>query len=1201
VSNEFRLDIPVEVSADGAFKTLAELASVVSDDVGGSFEDMEVAGERSSDVVSRSVFDLGRSVTNLSGLIQGLVNDLFSTATAGESTGEISQVWEQLANDALGMAQELYGANEAIEQFAVKGSGLSDIFADAATHQKSMVDNLDQSLSVQKQITASTKSQAESAKKVAEQSRFTRDWSKTTAETAGAQKKGYLDLVFTLVKIRALWGLTRDAIKIANAPLTESKARLEAIAQQGKEMATGLVRPVKAAGQAMSQGMEPVKAKLSEVGAKAKQMGEQVATSAKGAAEQLRNNVGEASKQAATSVKKVTDEVKKTAKGVEFSGTKFKEVVKEAKKFFFEVSKGAKKTEKNLLDSFLALTRNKAAVAGISAAYGGLMVASRAVVKIITWMNAWRTSILRLTGALTIAYVAYQATEKVLTGTFNAIKRLNRATIFGARDQKNIDAMRASLSNMISQMEAMSLFQGFKILGFDDKTVIQAGKVADIMSRLTGQSRKAALEMLKTGQISDEMLGAIGSSQAELLSTVEAVQAKIGRTVSPTERATVAIEMLAKKTAGMSDAVKAAFPDDPFSRFTVAAKAAFEDLSRFWNEDFGPVMIKIANGALWVFRKVLWTIRKIVQGGRWLLRNVLGVQGKVAIEAGKSADQLRGKIAALQKQSAKSATIAAANAKAAQAWRSKWEDAGKAVKAAFSAVAAAISEVGDASQLLGQQRATLDLIRKLQIRYARGINALAIAGFKRATQEINATRQSARAKFEQFKAIVLVDEALRKERNSVKALAAQSNDLLITERLRFRVGERRFRQMEQEIQANQRLRAASSQVKELQQALAAMKIRRVNLKLTTMLASTSLRQKENALAQLRLLRNQINAIENAERLARKRLRTERRNTDVALQLAKHQSDLEAGLQRMQQSNTLADMRKETEKMGAALRQATGQLTAVELVQQSALAGIRASAEKQVELARKLAESLLQIAQLTKAARDLPEGDRRDEVQQRISLLNAEAKLLERQIELQKKLAHAARRSADIGVATILNLQKLAENFNQNVAGQLTTALQGTMGTLFSAISDGIAGAISGAENLGDAIVGSILGGLGDMALQFATFFATTGLGMLFTPGGQASGVGMLAAATGLFALAGVLKGASAAVTKPAQTSGASGSSATPVLNTSIPGRERERDEKPIQIFVSVDQEPWSKPTPQERYKRWAEWGERMRRSTGVRG
>jgi hypothetical protein len=155
--------------------------------------------------------------------------------------------------------------------------------------------------------------------------------------------------------------------------------------------------------------------------------------------------------------------------------------------------------------------------------------------------------------------------------------------------------------------------------------------------------------------------------------------------------------------------------------------------------------------------------------------------------------------------------------------------------------------------------------------------------------------------------------------------------------------------------------------------------------------------------------------------------------------------------------------------------------------------------------------------------------------------------------------------------------------------------------LFSAISDGIAGAISGAENLGDAIVGSILGGLGDMALQFATFFATTGLGMLFTPGGQASGVGMLAAATGLFALAGVLKGASAAVTKPAQTSGASGSSATPVLNTSIPGRERERDEKPIQIFVSVDQEPWSKPTPQERYKRWAEWGERMRRSTGVRG
>ena len=206
-----------------------------------------------------------------------------------------------------------------------------------------------------------------------------------------------------------------------------------------------------------------------------------------------------------------------------------------------------------------------------------------------------------------------------------------------------------------------------------------------------------------------------------------------------------------------------------------------------------------------------------------------------------------------------------------------------------------------------------------------------------------------------------------------------------------------------------------------------------------------------------------------------------------------------------------------------------------------------------------------------------------------------------QTELSYRVKMVALRKKELSVA---KSQFKLDQFRTSIGGSLVLsqaqAVSDALGEMFS---DLLTAPEKALENFGK----SILSAFGDMAFKLAAFFGAEGLGMLFTPGGQAAGVGLIAASAAMTSVGGLLKGISASTGAPTTPSTPSTSSLPTAKPTnvsfadSIPGQRLERDNKPVVINNYYNDVPWrtGSYSPQQNFRDMSRWSRDMERSTGT--
>lgn len=125
-----------------------------------------------------------------------------------------------------------------------------------------------------------------------------------------------------------------------------------------------------------------------------------------------------------------------------------------------------------------------------------------------------------------------------------------------------------------------------------------------------------------------------------------------------------------------------------------------------------------------------------------------------------------------------------------------------------------------------------------------------------------------------------------------------------------------------------------------------------------------------------------------------------------------------------------------------------------------------------------------------------------------------------QMPVLVRLTEEAFAAAEGGITGSLQ-REAAEIDALNTRMEKTQAIAGVVG---GAINNAFASMASGSQSAGDAIMGSMLGALGQIVTQWGTAHMLLGTANLFVPGMQAHGAGEIAAGAALLALGGTLQG-----------------------------------------------------------------------------
>ena len=176
----------------------------------------------------------------------------------------------------------------------------------------------------------------------------------------------------------------------------------------------------------------------------------------------------------------------------------------------------------------------------------------------------------------------------------------------------------------------------------------------------------------------------------------------------------------------------------------------------------------------------------------------------------------------------------------------------------------------------------------------------------------------------------------------------------------------------------------------------------------------------------------------------------------------------------------------------------------------------------------------------------------------------------------------------------------------DTARQIMTTANGAAQATISAVGGLFTALVTTPENAIAAFGAALLGAAGDVALQMAAFYSAHGVAEMATVVGIPKGIGLLAAAAGLAAVGGTLKGIGALVTATptpktaAASGGLSARSSASAPAPGIPGQRMPTDDRPVQIFMSVSEEPWNRRSDADRYRDMVRWMGRAQRQTGVK-
>lgn len=199
-------------------------------------------------------------------------------------------------------------------------------------------------------------------------------------------------------------------------------------------------------------------------------------------------------------------------------------------------------------------------------------------------------------------------------------------------------------------------------------------------------------------------------------------------------------------------------------------------------------------------------------------------------------------------------------------------------------------------------------------------------------------------------------------------------------------------------------------------------------------------------------------------------------------------------------------------------------------------------------------------------------------QQEINTLNAKGEAYKKTNEERKAELEYLRSAQEEWE----NLQKAQANFGNFISGfeqgvkgmavsvmQLGKQMSGTFVNGFANSFGAIGKALTKGENVLDAFASSMLGVLGDLAMQLSTFFIAQGIALLFSVGGAPQGAALIAAGAALGVVGGALKALSgggggvpgSSPTTPSYTSDSN------VGTTFTSDQERAQAQTGVQVIV----------------------------------
>jgi hypothetical protein len=308
------------------------------------------------------------------------------------------------------------------------------------------------------------------------------------------------------------------------------------------------------------------------------------------------------------------------------------------------------------------------------------------------------------------------------------------------------------------------------------------------------------------------------------------------------------------------------------------------------------------------------------------------------------------------------------------------------------------------------------------------------------------------------------------------------------------------------------------------------------------------------------------------------LASARRHAEIEMQL-------EQTTKRQERQAALRSAREALTGVGASILNAQGR---GDPRADLARAGESQQAALREEIAKLQAESRASIDKLTAGGLD---GNSTQQVLLQLQHQKELIALKQAQIDKTRELTQVEIEGLTLAGQLRKQFAITSVQFAANMAAQMKTSFDGLVSGMGDAMGNVIASAIQGDKDAGANFGKSTLEALGNLAMQWGSFFALQGVGMLASY--QPTGAAVLAAGVGLTALGGVLRGTAGLIGAQPKATG-SGSAASPFRDR-VPGTQPDKEKNVRETYVLINSVPWRKGSAEEfrDMRQWVQRGERM--------
>lgn len=780
------------------------------------------------------------------------------------------------------------------------------------------------------------------------------------------------------------------------------------------------------------------------------------------------------------------------------------------------------------------------------------------------------TALAPLAPYIAAAALAMAGLKALTDAVFARSEQIQRFKVFNI-DPKQVNAIRSSLKDVLTFTEATHVALQFRQAGIPPSLFKEVSTLTSMIAKLSGVSEEAALEMLRTGNLSAEAMQTLRVSAEEVEAAFEKARGGQLRNLTEGEKAKALIDFLSKRYSHLGKTVQDAFPTNPFKLFATEFRSIFQELMKFLSTDFAPALMGIAKALTWVFRNVLSVLKETGKVVVWMGEKLQFWRKAGAAPATAAAQKLSEAVDKNSKDLAKNAAAAERSAKAMQRYRSDVQAAADVADIGLRNAASVLDSAATAgSSVFSAQQALLAQITQLSAGYA----VAATAGYKIDTAALKTLRDRGILSQREYRLALVVNAATAKEMSDRLVLLKTEQEALLTKRASLGVSQ----ELAQAIAIESQRRTEDFKAA---QSLALLDRRRLILvadledRVNQMRKAGSAGRANELRLQAAVLQDQIRSHDTIVSLQKAAAIESLRQLDIQAKMARIAADA-AGQER------LLSIQRQGRDITVSLQQAQVDLLRVQGRLPAATEAALASMQKLEELDRKRLDTQLQIQRIQREiAAGGFRGDKLTEEQARLKVLADQNAALARQSDIFKEIASLQQRNLTIAGSFLQQLVTQAADAAQKIGQAAASATMGLVSALGGAMTMLFEQLVVADKDLAKNFGKAVFGALGDMAMAFANTFVAIAAGK-FALGDIAGGAGLAAAAVALYAVAGTLKGVGAAIGGGgAERPSPSASSSSP--RTSLPGQEQNRQREVVrETYVIAPMDAWGDPLNQAR-------------------